>query len=302
MKIAIATHTGHVKKENQDVHAYDAEHGDIVLADGMGGHVEGLAAAKLVCKTIIDNLAKSQRDIDSLSRSLCDAIETANDTLLAGRKGDEISGSTLVAAMPISCGILTAHIGDSRLYRYRSGNIEQLTTDHSRVQEMLQAGLIQAGELARHPMRNVLTRSLGSESPISVDLGVHRIKPDDLFLMCTDGLEQSVPTEKKLEILADKVSTLEQKVEQLMGLALDGPASDNITVIVFQLETDGNLDVDLWTGFPKTVVCESGRWRDAVSTTRLFRQGRTAQRLCWLGWGVLLLASLAAIIMWVFDL
>lgn len=239
-QVALRSDVGKVRNENQDfgliVNPPQCASGGLlmIVADGMGGHRGGARASRLAAETVRDRFLEAAAG--EIPESLVSAIRTANAAVF--RESSEIADlrgmGTTVSAM-VLCGgqAWIAHVGDSRIYRYRGGELEQLTDDHSLVATMMREGLITAEEAAVHPRRNVLQRSVGVAEEIEVDRRDAVVEAGDTFLLCSDGLHGFVPFE---EIRQALMLPVERAAERCIELANRAGAPDNVTVIVCRAE------------------------------------------------------------------
>lgn len=224
-----ASDVGHMRKANEDSFMDAREQGLWVVADGMGGHSRGDLASQTIIKHLITFEASASAE-DSVT-DLRNRIKEANlDCRRLGR--GEVVGSTVVAMFnqgPM-CYFLWA--GDSRVYRLRDDKLEQITEDHSLVQELCKLGEITAEEAESHPSSNVITRAVGVQDQVQVDVLEAPVKPGDRFLICSDGLFRDVAMDEVKAKLANP--TPQQALRDLVQQALDRGGSDNITAIVVQ--------------------------------------------------------------------
>lgn len=271
MNSSIATHIGKIKRENQDLAAISHRQRFAVLADGMGGHAHGRQAAEAMCDTALELLPTNNSNPEQIIEAACQAIETTNTKLFESSTDGEISGTTVVMAIQVPGGIVSAHVGDSRLYRFRSGKLELLTKDHSRVQELIDQELITNEEAKDHPLRTHLTRSVGISESITIDLAFYDAQKGDTFLLASDGLKNDLSDDSIQEILSDSEFNIDQKAKRLIELAVEGKALDNITVAIIELEEIGNEDKDFIENFPITVVRPQKRTVDRGKTTGIFK-------------------------------
>ena len=241
MRVAVRTDVGRVREINEDCAFTDSEAGLAILADGMGGHLAGEVASGLAVETLagcVLHALKEQKPeeepeaiisilrqcIDEANRRVCE--RAAEDNNLKGM------GTTIVVAVAKGKMIHIAHVGDSRAYLMRAGELRQVTRDHSLVQEMLSCGQISEREVATHPMRNVLTRALGNESEIQADVQALEWQDKDCLLLCSDGLTTMVEDSKIGKILGRYGSDLEAACDELIRAANSRGGKDNITVIL----------------------------------------------------------------------
>ena len=215
----------------------------IAVADGMGGHAGGEVASYVAITTLRDlapSFAHNDIDSDSADDLFAAAVEEIDKTLAwTATERPELSGlgTTLSALLLHGETVAMAHIGDSRIYRLRGNSIEQLTKDQTVIQQLLDSGSITLDEVANHPQRSVLTHVLMGDGTALSGLTVYEVKPQDRFILCSDGLS-NVLTEKEIKALVkDKARTF--AVDALIEAAYAKGAPDNVTVIVAEvLEND----------------------------------------------------------------
>lgn len=237
---AAATDIGLVRKNNQDAFFASTEASLVVVADGMGGHKGGEIASEIAVQVIADNLQNQDwQDSDAMQilLKLGSAVEKAN--LFIRQKSAENAelsgmGTTVVVALFINGRIYLAHVGDSRIYRFRNNKLEQLTRDHSLIQQLVDSGTfssIREAEAAGIGT-NVLTRGLGIEEQVEVDVSDEPLESDDLFLICTDGLTAMLKDNDLERLLNHYHSDLDTAVERLIVGAMSAGGFDNITVVL----------------------------------------------------------------------
>ena len=226
---ALSTHTGLVRELNEDSHLALPKLGLWVVADGMGGHEAGEVASGI---TILE-IARSVEQ----GMPLAEAIESAHraiQTAALQGEGAANMGSTVVAAKLNGLLYEIAWVGDSRAYLW-NGTLHQLTTDHSYVQLLLNAGLITEREIPGHPSRNIISQALGVGGPdkanIKVDLVSGELGESDTLLLCSDGLSGEVTDDGITTILSETIGN-QGRVDRLIAAALEAGGKDNITVIV----------------------------------------------------------------------
>lgn len=242
---AATSETGLVRKNNQDAFTVAEEIGLMVVADGMGGHRAGEVASKVavdtVRKVLIEENWSGESDEMQTLLKLGAAIEKANKAIrmTAERQPDmQGMGTTIVAVLFMLNRVFVAHVGDSRLYRMREGQIEQITRDHSLVQQLLDAGTFQTAEQAEAAGigNNVLTRGLGIEDQVEVDVADEPLEQGDLFLLCSDGLTNMVADHDIKRIINHYHADLDAAAERLMLGALSAGGLDNITLVLARPE------------------------------------------------------------------
>ncbi len=242
LHFAARSDVGLVRSENQDS-AYAGPH-LLVVADGMGGHAGGDIASS----TAIGYLVELDEESHSASESgdeLAQAIAKANAELqriVAARPQLQGMGTTVTALLRSRHTLAIAHIGDSRAYLLRGGELAQITTDHTFVQTLVDSGRIRPDEASSHPQRSLVTRVLTGNPSDRPDLGAREARLGDRYLLCSDGLSGFVAHDTIAEILADGARP-EETADRLIELALRAGAPDNVTVIVADI-------VDLTSGPP----------------------------------------------------
>src|SRR3954454_2122920 len=204
-----------------------------VVADGMGGAQAGEVASEIAVRSFDEDLPNG-----SLAEALVRVIESANKRIHEKARGDESlhgMGTTTTAAYVDDDEVVIAHVGDSRAYLLRDGDLIRLTKDHSLVGELVARGKLTEEQAEQHPQRSVITRALGPEPNVQVDVDIFPAKAGDLFLLCSDGLTAMVH-EPKLRPLFDDTDSLETLGKRLIDAANAAGGRDNITVILFRLE------------------------------------------------------------------
>lgn len=245
LDIAGLTDVGCVRRNNEDSLAIDDGLGLMVVADGMGGHNSGEVASEIAVSTIRDyarQMIGAARDMvpeggdASLSvrgRQLEYFVKTANEIIYQkGRQfpKDAGMGTTVVAALADERSMTVAHVGDSRAYLYRNGRLEQLTEDHSLVGDQVKKGLISAEQAVHSNLQNILTRALGAEAEVKVDVADHPLLPGDLVLLASDGLSKMMSDEDVAKVLASGEAP-SKIVTRLVDLSKAAGGVDNITVV-----------------------------------------------------------------------
>ncbi|HEY3809552.1 MAG TPA: Stp1/IreP family PP2C-type Ser/Thr phosphatase [Steroidobacteraceae bacterium] len=243
------TDTGKVREHNEDTIAYDSDIGLLVLADGMGGYNAGEVASGIAVKTIVGLVrdAVEREDLRNhdanagLARAsiiLRDAILRANKIIFQTARTQpqcEGMGTTVVGALFFDNRISIAHVGDSRLYRMRSAGFEQLTMDHSLLQELVDRGFYSPEEAQRAANKNYVTRALGVEPNVEVELQEHPVQKGDLYLICSDGLSDMVEDDDIHLTISTFGANLENATKQLIQLGNDNGGKDNISVVVAEI-------------------------------------------------------------------
>ncbi|MBW7474160.1 Stp1/IreP family PP2C-type Ser/Thr phosphatase [Paenibacillus oenotherae] len=246
MKMAYRSDIGRIRLVNEDRAWTEQTDTDLVVAivaDGMGGHQAGDVASQLAVDTFREALqgTPSTLTLDERKILIRQAILQANEAVydMASRnKQYHNMGTTVVAALLQAENGVIGHIGDSRAYKWRDGVLSQLTEDHTLVNELVKSGQITAEEAVNHPRRNVLTRALGTDELVEVDVRGIPWAPDDLLLLCSDGLTTMVSEEQISQTLQEDELDLDAKADRLVSLALQAGGDDNITVVLLHHADD----------------------------------------------------------------
>lgn len=249
INIAEITDVGKVRDHNEDAIGSNADIGLMVLADGMGGYNAGEVASGIAVQTITElasegALREERNDVDpstGMMRQtivLRDAIARANKIIFQTAQSQthcEGMGTTLVAAMFYDNRVSIAHVGDSRAYRLRGGNFEQLTMDHSLLQELVDRGFYSEEEAQRSTNRNYVTRALGVEPSVDVEVQEFEVLPDDVYLLCSDGLPDMVEDEDIHLTIRTFNASLDVVGQQLVQLTNDHGGRDNVSIMLAQI-------------------------------------------------------------------
>ncbi len=246
--VAHRTDAGREQQENQDSVVYICDVRDachlLVVADGLGGTACGEVASQLATQTIRQSFFSSFGSNLTINQRIELAVAEANRMILHRADRDRRCrgmGSTCAVLVIADEQAYLAHTGDSRIYLVRAGRIRQLTRDHSRAQRMLDDGLITEEEAVNHPDRNWLDRALGLRSGLAPDIRTEpiRLREDDTFILCTDGLTNLVRDEEIFRVVQDVPA--EQACDALVALANERGGHDNITVAVARIGADITL-------------------------------------------------------------
>jgi protein phosphatase len=232
---ATATHTGLVRRGNED--SYFARPPVFAVADGMGGAAAGEVASAMAVRSFEYFLPQSSRPDEELAKLVGRINESIYQYAAAGH-GPAGMGTTITAATLSGGAVGIAHVGDSRAWLLRGGELTRLTQDHSLVAEMLREGQITEAEAATHPQRSIITRALGVEPAVKVDRYTVEWQPGDIFLLASDGLHGMVPEEDIGEILSSGKS-LPEMADELIEAANSRGGNDNVTVVLFS--PDGSV-------------------------------------------------------------
>lgn len=233
---AAISHVGRIRTENQDS-GYAGAHLCFV-ADGMGGHAGGDVASAIVTRRARE-ADREYATAEEAAQALAEALRAGNDALQQAMvEHPELSGMGTTGSGIIRVGdrMAIAHIGDSRIYRYRVGALEQISTDHTFVQKLVEAGRITREEAEHHPRRNVVMRVLGNvETNPEIDTAVEQALPGDRWLVCSDGLSSYVDEERIRAILEQGLDT-PSTVQRLVNESLSRGAPDNVTVVLCDVD------------------------------------------------------------------
>lgn len=236
MQAEAMTNVGLVRKENEDNYLVSIDRGLFVVADGMGGHAGGQLASSLAVSAIAEEIKLINSE--NIGTQLSKALLKANEIILyEGKQSQQYAGmgTTVTAALISGYDLYVAHIGDSRAYLFRADKLEQLTQDHSLVNELFQKGSITLAEKQNHPQRNILTRAVGAQENLRIDEVVYELVPGDLLLLCTDGLHGHLDEQDIEKVLSENIS-LQDKLRLMLEMALDRGGTDNITALLVYCE------------------------------------------------------------------
>jgi serine/threonine protein phosphatase PrpC len=249
IQVAGRSDVGCVRTNNEDNFGYDAARGVYVVCDGMGGQAAGEVASQLAVETVLEyfrlysgagsfpQVGEKFDDISLDANALASAVQAAGIRIYSeaqehpGRLG---MGSTIVALLVRDGKASIAHVGDSRVYLLREGQIRLLTSDHSLVMEQVRRGLMTMEEAERSSMQNIITRALGSEEAAEPDVQDVPVSSGDTFLLATDGLTKLVK-EPRLREITSSASNLEKACDALVAAARDAGGDDNITCLLVRI-------------------------------------------------------------------
>lgn len=238
VSVGAVTDTGVVREENQDAYGHFSPQGEteqlFVVADGMGGHVRGREASTKTISVLQETFFAERNGsvFDRLRRAFHRANSRVYVSSEAGEESDKMGTTATVLALVEGTAYI-AHVGDSRAYRYRGGEMQQLTRDHTVVHELRRRGTITEEEARTHPRRGMLTRAVGVASSIEVDLSdAGQLQPEDRFLLCTDGLED-LPQETLRTVVLNHAP--QAACEQLVSRANKRGGHDNATALIVHI-------------------------------------------------------------------
>ncbi len=233
--VVALTDIGMVRRTNQDslIHA-----GSLAgVADGMGGHLGGETASALCRDTLVEALRGKTPEAQALKEAVAQANRAVYERSMADERVHGM-GTTLCVLWVGADRVWLAHVGDSRCYRYAGGVLTQVSDDHSMVMEMVRAGILTAEQAAVHPMRNMITRAVGTDAEVEPDILDFPRTEGDLWLLCSDGLSGMVDDAGIAEILGGDCPDAE-KAQQLLDAALAAGGHDNISVVLVRVDRGG---------------------------------------------------------------
>jgi PPM family protein phosphatase len=243
LEFAARSDTGRVRPHNEDAIAVSEASGIAIVADGMGGYNAGEVASRIAASVLKESLEEQLRNQQTMrhtrskriQKMMVDCIVHANFSIIeAARLEPKYSGmgTTLVAALFHHDKVTVAHVGDSRAYRFRDGILVQITRDHSLLQEQLDAGLITPEEAPFSQNRNLVTRAMGVDQEVDVEIHDHVAEAGDVYLLCSDGLSDMLSYEEMTDILTGMDSGLQDGCDALVDKANANGGRDNISVVL----------------------------------------------------------------------
>jgi serine/threonine protein phosphatase PrpC len=231
------------RSNNEDAFHVEVAAGFFALADGMGGAAAGEVASRVFVDAARE--AFSGVGLSSSAESTAERVrkifQRANEQILRlARENPRHRGMGCTAELLAFAGsdYVLGHVGDSRTYLFREGRLRQETRDHSLLQEQIDAGILSRGDARTHSLKGLISRAVGVEDPLPVDIKVGEALPGDIFLLCSDGLTDLV-ADPTIEEVLSRPSELDQKVDALIGMAKTAGGRDNITVILCRIEAEG---------------------------------------------------------------
>jgi protein phosphatase len=232
---AVATDTGRKRRRNED--NYVVTPPLFAVADGMGGAQAGEVASRLAAATLERGDAGAAGGVERVA----ELIQEANRRVYERSTSDPAAsgmGTTMTVAVVEGMTVAIGHVGDSRAYLVRDGRMEQLTDDHSLVNELLKSGKLSPEEAQTHPQRSVITRAVGTDPDVDVDAFTIEAHDGDVFLLCSDGLTDMVEDEDILDLVDRHREDLDRAVRSLVSAANRGGGEDNITAVAFSVAPD----------------------------------------------------------------
>ena len=254
LELHCATDTGRARTNNEDSVTVDAASSLIVLADGMGGYNAGEVASGMATNFIrtelgrwLSEAADSATDTD-VRRAMDICVDNANRAIFnAANSNPQYSGmgTTLVVGVFRKTSLLIGHIGDSRGYRLRAGRLTQITHDHSLLQEQIDSGLITVEQAAFSSNKNLVTRAVGVEDTVLLETHLHDVEPDDIYLLCSDGLSDMVADEN-IGRLLQSCDLLPEAADALIAAANEAGGKDNISVVLARVTEPAGAARSWW--------------------------------------------------------
>ena len=248
LQVVRQSDVGKQRDHNEDAIASDASIGLLVLADGMGGYKAGEVASDLAVLTIVATLVEALKnqtddimqqiatfDVKMAIKAMNNAVKKANEVVYQISQNQPQCagmGTTLVVCLLTDNKIVVGHIGDSRLYRLRHGVLQQMTEDHSLLQEQLNLGLITIEQAKYSNNKNLVTRALGIEPQVELEVHEHAVQVDDIYLLCSDGLSDLVDDEDICFKAVELSTNLDLMANNLIKMANDNGGKDNISVVI----------------------------------------------------------------------
>lgn len=236
------TDTGQVRENNEDAWKVIPESNVFVLADGMGGHTAGEIAAQEAVDRYASFIVEKQAVLNpsSAKQLLSDVIKDVNSNVFRLARADRElrgMGTTICCGIFLEEQLFFAHVGDSRIYRFRDSKLKQLTDDHSLVQELIELGELNKRQAKEFNQRNIITKAIGTEPNVEPSVDSCGIRPGDIIMMCTDGLSDLL-SNKEIEKILNLTTDIEHKTELFVQSANRRGGLDNITVILLEVCND----------------------------------------------------------------
>lgn len=247
IEYAAQTDKGLARTHNEDAIVLCPEHDLTILADGMGGYNAGEVASQTAISVIKGYIGTNFNGFLSrpipyhageLLQIVSESVELANHVVLNAAQNDPRylgMGTTLVMSLCYRDMLVVAHVGDSRAYRYRNSEFEQITRDHSVVQERLDAGTLSADSAQYSRLKNLVTRAVGVGVPVKAEVNLYQIQPGDMYLLCSDGLTDMLTAHQIEALMDNKVLSLQEICGALIEQANLAGGRDNISVILFRI-------------------------------------------------------------------
>lgn len=252
LEIVSQTNSGMVRSHNEDSVAFDAACGLVVLADGMGGYNAGEVASGIAVSVTASEIAQRLQNASPIDRDqetgeelgvllLSDNIKKANASIFQAAQSQPQyagMGTTIVSGLFYDNRVVVGHVGDSRLYRLRGETLETITRDHSLLQEQIDSGMISLEDARQSKNKNLVTRAVGIDAEVVPEIHVHDVQAGDIYLFCSDGLNDMVEDEDIQATLYAMQGNLPLAADQLVQMANDNGGRDNVSVILVKVKGD----------------------------------------------------------------
>lgn len=250
LEIFSQTHPGMVRSHNEDSVAFESAYGLVVLADGMGGYNAGEVASGIAVSVVVTEVSHGLQNVSPIDcdgasgeelgvKLLRDNIQKANSSIFhAAESQPQYSGmgTTIVSGLFYDNRVATGHVGDSRMYRLRGEVLETITRDHSLLQEQIDGGIISIEDARLSKNKNLVTRAVGIDAEVVPEIHVHDVKVGDIYLLCSDGLNDMVEDDDIQSTLYAMQSNLPLAANQLIQMANDNGGRDNVSVILVKVK------------------------------------------------------------------
>jgi protein phosphatase len=245
LEVAGRSDVGRVRTSNEDNYGYDQRLGVFVVCDGMGGHAAGEIASRIAVDSVLSYFRDQEpmaadpslKDAPLSARLLADAVNKANESILRYADQNESTagmGTTLVAARFCDGKFTIAHVGDSRIYLLRDGQLVQLTEDHSFVMEQVRRGVLTLEEAKHSSAQHIITRALGTGDDSPPDLAEFPAQDGDVLLLTTDGIMRHV-TDEEIRAILSQIPSVQSAADMLVEAAIDGGGEDNATCLLIRV-------------------------------------------------------------------
>jgi PPM family protein phosphatase len=237
LQTAALSDVGKVRTSNEDAYGYCLAAGVFAVCDGMGGAAAGEVASRIAVDTLIERLC-AVTSLEDRRKALEESIDAANRQVYTHAAQDAAlhgMGTTLVAVAIQDGKALIGHVGDSRCYLFRAGQLTRQTDDHSLVDEQVRLGHMTQADAENSPLRNVITRAIGTQKSVQPEITDLPLEAGDILLLCSDGLTREVPEARITSILRGP-ETIEELCQQLIDAANDAGAHDNVTAILIRAD------------------------------------------------------------------
>jgi PPM family protein phosphatase len=251
---AVASDTGRRRRRNED--NYVVAPPLFAVADGMGGAQAGEVASRLAASALEGGDSDERQGLERVDALIQEANRRIFDRATSDPSASGM-GTTMTVALVEGMTVAIGHVGDSRAYLVRDERMEQLTDDHSLVNELQKSGKLSAEEAQSHPQRSVITRAVGTDPDVDVDGFTIEAEDGDVFLICSDGLTDMVEDEEILELVHQNRDDLQKGVESLVAAANRGGGEDNITAVAFRIVSEAGLSAEDTVAMPAITADET---------------------------------------------